>query len=87
MQAFPDGRQAKRKRQKPDQENSLVALMRDAVQVMGTSNQVFVSDENENLARRVGHALRGISNLRLRELTKLRINEMLFTPRFDSEDN
>ena len=41
IQPFPDGRQGKRKQQEPEKEDSLVAVMRNAVQVMETtaSNQ------------------------------------------------
>ena len=45
IQAFPDGRQAQRKRQEPEQE--------DAVQVMGSINRAFVSDETDDFARQV----------------------------------
>ena len=64
--------------------------MRNAVQVMETtaSNQALVSeDENDNYGRQVAHSLRAIRNVRRRELVKLRINELLFAARFDSEDN
>ena len=47
------------KRQEPEKEDGLVAVMWDAVQVMGTSNQAFVSDENDDFGRRqVAHGLR-----------------------------
>ena len=57
IQAFPDGRKAKWKQQEPDQEDGLVAVMRDAVQVMGTSNQVIMSDENDDFGCQGAHGL------------------------------
>ena len=52
IQPFPDGRQGKwkRKRKEPEKEDSLVAVMRNAVQVMETtaSNRAFVSDDEND---------------------------------------
>ena len=76
--------------EEPEKEDSLVAVMRDTVQVMETtaSNRAFVSDdENDNYGRQVAHSLRAICNVRRRELVKLHMNELLFAARFDSEDN
>ena len=70
IQAFPDGRQGKRKRkrQEPDQEDGLVVVMRDTGQVMGITNQVLMSDENDDLGRQVAHSLRSMAYIRLREV-------------------
>lgn len=88
---FENGISARKRRKKlqkqTDEEDALVAVMRDAVQAMSGAAEVdrevaAVQDELDDYAKTVANSLRNITDMRVREQTKLRINEVLFEARF-----
>ena len=89
-EAFENGLSARKRRKKQkqtDEDDPLVAVMRDAVQAMSSATEsdregTAMQDELDDYAKTVANSLRSITDVRLREQTKLRINELLFEARF-----
>ena len=89
--AFENGLSARKRRKRPqkqtDEDDPLVAVMRDAVQAMSSVAEsdhlvTAMQDELDDYAKTVANSLRSITDVRLREQTKLRINNLLFEARF-----